>query len=152
MPECICCQANSNPTHINPAGPIHVGDFWIVEHAFPCSRLGWTILRLRRHCEALNQLSQAEFMELGNLQYEIVQSLHSLLDTEKEYISCFSEAERFKHIHFHVAPKMQHSKEDEVGIQSFRHLKPIPEAQLSSEEIGEFGRKMNEEMGKRRKK
>jgi diadenosine tetraphosphate (Ap4A) HIT family hydrolase len=67
--------------------------------------IGWTVLVLRRHAEALHDLTQDEFAELGELLRGLTPTLRRETGCLKEYVSCYAEAEGFSHIHVHVIPR-----------------------------------------------
>lgn len=146
MEICYCCLANSGEKPIFPGGAIANGKYWILEHAFPTSLLGWSVVRLKRHCERLHELAKDEFDELNEIQYKAIQALEKLLKTKKEYISCFSEKEGFKHIHFHIVPITENMGAEEIGLDSFKHLKPKENEALSEQTILEFCRTMRLEI------
>jgi diadenosine tetraphosphate (Ap4A) HIT family hydrolase len=102
---CRTCSSVSGENPISPAPPIFVGKYWSVEHAWPTSMVGWTVLVLRRHAEALHDLTQDEFAELGELLRSVTPTLRRETGCLKEYVSCYAEAEGFSHIHVHVVPR-----------------------------------------------
>ena len=73
-----------------------------MEHAYPVQRIGWMVIVLKRHAEALHDLTAEEFTELGQIQSRLTHVLFEELHCEKEYSICFGEAENFAHIHFHT--------------------------------------------------
>ena len=60
---------------------------------------------LKRHAEALHELSREEFAELAEIQYRLAQVMSGDPHVEKEYMVCFSEAPGFNHIHVHFVPR-----------------------------------------------
>ncbi len=65
--ECLSCRGLEGNPRISPGPPIHIGQHWQVEHAYPSQLVGWLVIVLRRHAIALHELSAAEFAELGPL-------------------------------------------------------------------------------------
>ncbi len=120
---CYSCKSISGEARISPGPIIYEGEYWIVDHAYPCALEGWLVLVLKRHAEALHELSQEEFSELGELQQRTVKALRELLRCEKEYIACFSEAEHFKHIHVHIIPRPRDLSPEQRGPGVFSFLK-----------------------------
>ncbi|MGO8946882.1 MAG: hypothetical protein ACLQUY_04295 [Ktedonobacterales bacterium] len=45
------------------------GTHWVVDHAYPTSHLGWLVIVLKRHVEALHELRKEEFVELAEIEY-----------------------------------------------------------------------------------
>lgn len=104
MRDCYSCLANSGERPISPGCRIYEGTHWYVEHAFPTKVIGWIVIVLKRHTEALHDLSVEEFEELGQIQFASAKALNKVLNTQKEYCACFAEADHFHHIHFHIVP------------------------------------------------
>jgi diadenosine tetraphosphate (Ap4A) HIT family hydrolase len=77
----------------------------VVEHAYPSSLLGWVVIVLRRHAEALHDLWRAEGEELGLLQWAMSRVLASETSCLKEYSVFFAEAPGFQHVHVHLIPR-----------------------------------------------
>ncbi len=90
---------------------------------------------LKRHAEALHELSQEEFIELAELQYKLTRLLFDELDCEKEYSICLAEAEHFHHIHFHSVPKPKDLPEEFKAIRIFAMLKIEEKDAVPSDEI-----------------
>ena len=85
--------------------------------------LGWLVLVLNRHTEALHDLTKEEWLEFSELHYSIVQLLHKEFETQKEYSCCFAELEGFAHIHFHVIPKDSNYNVEALGTKAFQYLR-----------------------------
>ena len=103
--ECWICKSNTAEKKISPGPTIFEGQYWLVEHAYPVKTMGWLVIVLKRHAEALHELTAEEFAELAQIQAKLTKALFEELHCEKEYISCYAEAEHFYHIHFHVFAK-----------------------------------------------
>ena len=144
--DCPVCESNRGIARISPGPVIYEGTHWIVEHAYPSSLLGWVVIVLRRHVEALRMISVAEAAELGALQRTVGVALHSLLGTEKEYSVCYGEAPRFSHLHFHMVPRAPDLAEPLRGGRVFHHLKSI-DPPVADDAVREFCRSMREAMG-----
>jgi diadenosine tetraphosphate (Ap4A) HIT family hydrolase len=136
--ECLPCKSNSGKQRISPGPTIFEGEYWLVEHAYPVKRVGWIVIVLKRHAEALHELSAAEFTELGRLQSQVIRFLFEELHCQKEYISCYGEAEGFPHIHFHVFAKPTDFPEELKGGKSFNLLKVSRENAIPPAEIISF--------------
>jgi diadenosine tetraphosphate (Ap4A) HIT family hydrolase len=121
--ECLTCKSNSGEQRISPGPTIYEGKYWMVEHAYPVKQVGWIVIVLKRHAEALHDLAAEEFAELGRLQVLVSRFLFEELHSQKEYISCYGEAEGFAHIHFHLFAKPADLPEELKGGKSFNLLK-----------------------------
>lgn len=103
--ECLTCLSNSGERRISPGPTIYEGTTWFLEHAYPTALKGWLVVVLKRHVEALHELTPEEFAELAAIQARVIPLLRALLDCEKEYVMCLAEGEGFQHIHVHLVPK-----------------------------------------------
>ncbi len=135
---CLTCKSNSGEQRISPGPTIYEGKYWLVEHAYPVKRVGWLVIVLKRHAEALHDLSLEEFAELGGLLALTTHFLSEELHNQKEYISCYGEAEGFPHIHFHVFAKPADLPEELKGGKSFSLLKVSREDAVPPAEIISF--------------
>ena len=136
--ECWSCRSNSGEKRISPGATVFDGAYWLVEHAYPVAVTGWLVIVLKRHVEALHELSSDEFVELAHIQAKLSRFLFEELGCEKEYISCYAEAEHFYHIHFHVFAKPKNLSNDLKGGKSFALIK-VPESEaVSPNEIISF--------------
>ena len=103
MTECVVCASNEGRQRISPGLVLHDGDHWLVEHAYPVSLLAWLVIVLKRHAEALDELTEEEARELGLLQRRVALALRDDSNCAKEYSTCFGEAPRIAHPHVVVA-------------------------------------------------
>ena len=103
--ECRTCLSLNGERRISPGPYIYQTTHWIVDHAYPTTQLGWLVILPKRHIEALHELTRAEFLELAELEYKIVQVMHMDSSIQKEYMMCFAEGEGFHHVHIHVVPR-----------------------------------------------
>ena len=136
--ECWTCKSNSGEKRISPGPTIFEGKYWFVEHAYPVKRIGWIVIVLKRHAEALHELNAEEFTELAQIQARLIHLLYEELHCEKEYISCYAEMEHFRHIHVHVFAKPHDLPEELKGGHSFAWLKVTSEEAVPPNEIIAF--------------
>jgi diadenosine tetraphosphate (Ap4A) HIT family hydrolase len=136
--ECWTCQSNSGEKRISPGPTIFEGKYWYVEHAYPVKTIGWLVIVLKRHAEALHELSTGEFTELAQIQDKLIHLLHAELHCEKEYVVCYAELEHFRHIHVHVFAKPHDLPQELRGGGSFALLKVSREEAVPPREIIEF--------------
>jgi diadenosine tetraphosphate (Ap4A) HIT family hydrolase len=136
--DCWTCLSNSGEKRISPGPAIFEGRYWLVEHAYPVQRTGWLVIVLKRHAEALHELSADEFVELGTLQSEATRILFEEMHCAKEYISCYAEMEHFQHIHFHVFARPADFPDEIKGGKSFALLKVTPEEAVAADVIAAF--------------
>jgi diadenosine tetraphosphate (Ap4A) HIT family hydrolase len=55
--ECLTCESNTGEKRISPGPTIYEGNYWLVEHAYPVKTIGWLVIVLKRHAEALHELT-----------------------------------------------------------------------------------------------
>jgi diadenosine tetraphosphate (Ap4A) HIT family hydrolase len=136
--ECWTCKSNSGEKRISPGPAIFEGKYWFVEHAYPVKVTGWLVIVLKRHAEALHELTAEEFTELGQIQARLIPLLYEELHCEKEYLSCYAELEHFRHIHVHVFARPPDLPDELKGGHSFALLKVPPEEAIQSDKIISF--------------
>ena len=136
--DCPVCLSNSGAERISPGAPIYEGEYWVVEHAYPSALLGWLVLVLKRHAEALHELTRAEGEELGVLQWAVSHALEAETDCEKEYSVFFAEMPRFSHVHFHIVPRATDLPAELRGGRVFAFLKAPPAEVIAPELVAQF--------------
>jgi diadenosine tetraphosphate (Ap4A) HIT family hydrolase len=136
--ECWTCKSNSGEKRISPGPTVFEGAYWLVEHAYPVKTIGWLVIVLKRHAEALHELTAEEFAELAQIQGKLIPLLHKELLSEKEYVSCYAEMDGFRHIHFHVFAKPAGFPDELKGGKSFALLKVTHEEAVPPNEIISF--------------
>jgi diadenosine tetraphosphate (Ap4A) HIT family hydrolase len=133
--ECYSCKSLSGENRISPGPLIFEGKYWVIEHAYPIGIVGWLVIVLKRHAEALHELTPEEFNELALLMNKTCKLLHDNLGSYKEYAACFAEAEHFNHIHFHIIPTDAEFPKDLKGSSSFKLLSVTKEESVSKEAV-----------------
>lgn len=111
--------------------------YWDIVHANDTSLLGWLVLVLRRHAEAIDELSEAEAAELGRLQRAVSVFLKADLGCTKTYIMQFAEHPQHPHVHFHVVPRMPELPAAQAGANIFSYLnvdndERVPESAMNA--------------------
>jgi len=84
--ECLTCLNLSGERRISPGPFIYEGTHWVVDHAYPTTHLGWLVVLPKRHIEALHELTKEEFLELAEIEYKLVQVMHTDSSVQKEYM------------------------------------------------------------------
>jgi diadenosine tetraphosphate (Ap4A) HIT family hydrolase len=137
-PTCYSCRSGAGEKRISPGRAIYDGRFWVVEHAYPTALKGWLVIVLKRHAEALHELTTDEFAELGELQGRIAKLLRQETGCQKEYSVCFAEMAGFYHIHFHIIPRAADLPDELKGGKIFAMLKPGENETVPPDEIRQF--------------
>jgi diadenosine tetraphosphate (Ap4A) HIT family hydrolase len=109
--------------------------YWDVVHSYNTSLPGWLVLILRRHAEAIAELTAAEAADLGLLLQRVSAVLHQITGCHKTYSIQFAEAPGHPHVHFHVVPVQADHPVERRGPAIFTYLgaataERVPEAQM----------------------
>jgi diadenosine tetraphosphate (Ap4A) HIT family hydrolase len=110
----------------------------VVEHAYPTSLLGWLVIVLKRHAEALHELSHEEGEELGLLQWAVSRALSAEIGCMKEYAVFFAEQPGFSHVHVHMVPRAADLDAALLGGRVFAHLTPRPSEVIDPSDVARF--------------
>jgi diadenosine tetraphosphate (Ap4A) HIT family hydrolase len=127
------CQACLRGSHVDTAPPReHVASdaHWRVAHAFDTTLPGWLVLLPRRHVTSIADLTGAEAATLGAWQVRLSRALHAVTGCAWTYVAQFAENEGFRHVHFHVVPRMPDQPGDRRGPAVFGHLGAAPGVRL----------------------
>lgn len=145
--ECYSCQANSGERRISPGPVIYEGAYWKLEHAYPTKLISWVVLVLKRHAEALHELSAAELIEMGELLGRTAKALRDETGCEKEYLACFAEADHFHHVHIHIVPRAVDLPLELQGPRIFELLNPASGEVATPEDITDFSERLRARLG-----
>ena len=143
MGNCLTCKLTAQ-RDIGKAplwDNIYRTPYWDVVHAYNSSLLGWLVLVLRRHVEAVDALTDAEAAELGLLVRDVSLALKEATGCVKTYVIQFAEAAQHPHVHVHVVARMADQPDAYRGPKIFGYL-GVPEGERVSESA------MNELAGK----
>jgi diadenosine tetraphosphate (Ap4A) HIT family hydrolase len=117
-----------------PWDSIYRTPFWDVVHAYDSALPGWTVLVLRRHVEAIADLTPEESVELGRLITTVSQALGEVTHCTKTYVMQFAEAAEHPHIHVHIVPRLADLPPERRGPRIFAYL-GVPEDERVPEEV-----------------
>ena len=88
-----------------PGGVILETDGWIVDHCIGPLPLGTLIVKPKRHCEHVGDLTAAEAVELGLLLRRVADCVRVLTGADQAYVCLWSHAGwEPVHVHFVVQP------------------------------------------------
>ena len=93
--------------------------FWDVVHNYETSLPGWLVLVVRRHLTSVDELTEAEAVELGSLLRRTSKALKEVVGCEKTYVIQFAEHPEHPHVHFHVVPRMADTPAERRGVGVF---------------------------------
>jgi diadenosine tetraphosphate (Ap4A) HIT family hydrolase len=106
--------------------------FWDVVHSFDTALPGWLVLVARRHIAAVDELTDAEAVELGLLIRHVSAALRAATGCQKTYVLQFAEAAEHPHVHFHIIPRMADQPAERRSTKIFGYL-GVPAAERVSE-------------------
>lgn len=119
MTDCRVCRSISGEARISSGPPIFDGRYWMLEHAYPTRLPGWLVIVLKRHVEALHELTADEFQELAAIQHRAARALRQVVGCAKEYIACFAEMDGFAHLHIHLATQSNKDKAMQSNLEEY---------------------------------
>ena len=141
-PECRVCELNAQAEDLPMWERLYLDAHWRVAHAWS-SLPGWLVIGLRRHAEALDQLTPEEAASLGALLQSASVALKQVVGCEKTYVILFAEQPLYRHLHLHVVPRMAWFTDDEKSTNVLRFLNvpeekqvPVSERERLAAEIG----------------
>ncbi len=117
---------------------IHRTPFWDVVHSYNTALPGWLVLVVRRHIEAVDELTDDEAAELGLLIKRVSAALRQATGCVKTYVMQFAEAEGHPHVHFHIVPRMADQPEDRKSTKIFGYLGVQQEDRVSEDLMNEI--------------
>jgi diadenosine tetraphosphate (Ap4A) HIT family hydrolase len=140
---CYSCSQQALGTKAPLRERIAVGQGWRIAHSFNSSLEGWLIVVPHRHVTSLDELSDAEAVELGQLLHKASTALRTVTGCEKTYVMQFSEAEGFHHLHFHLVPRPVGLSKDHLGPNIFHFLRQPATDWVSPERQDELAARLS---------
>jgi diadenosine tetraphosphate (Ap4A) HIT family hydrolase len=117
---------------------IHRTAYWDVVHSYNTALPGWLVLVVRRHIEAIDELTENEALELGALLRRVSMALKEITGCTKTYVIQFAEAAEHPHVHFHVVPRMADQPQERRSTKIFGFLGVPEEERVSEAEMNEI--------------
>jgi diadenosine tetraphosphate (Ap4A) HIT family hydrolase len=103
IPGCMSCDILAGK-RTPPGGVIYEDDYWHVDSVVsPVLWRGFLIVKLKRHCEHLAELTPPEAAALGPVVRTTCRALSQVLKPAKVYVCSFGDG--VKHIHLWVLPR-----------------------------------------------
>ena len=112
--------------------------FWDIVHSYNTALPGWLVLVVRRHVEAIDELTEDEAVELGRLVRRVSIALREVTGCLKTYVIQFAEQADHPHVHFHIVPRMEDQPADRRGPQVFGYLGVLDEDRVTEERMIEL--------------
>ncbi len=115
---------------------------WDLAHSYNTALPGWMVLVLRRHIEALDELTAVEAAELGDLIRRVSIALKTVTGCAKTYVVQFAEAAEHPHVHFHIIPRMADQPDAWRGARIFKALNVDEDARVGEAAMNAIAREM----------
>ncbi len=133
MAECeTCALVSRRDSGLAPVwDSIYRTPYWDVVHAYPTSLRGWLVIVCRRHIAAIDELTEAEAVELGSLIRQTSVALKQHTGCLKTYVMQFAEAPTHQHVHFHIVPRMADQPPERKSVGIFGYLGVSPTEALA---------------------
>ena len=103
IPGCMSCDVLAG-RRSEPGGVIYEDAYWHVGSMVrPVFWPGFLVVKLKRHCEQLSELTPEEAAALGPVLQRTCQAVARVLAPAKVYVCSFGDG--VKHIHFWILPR-----------------------------------------------
>jgi diadenosine tetraphosphate (Ap4A) HIT family hydrolase len=99
------------------------GRWFISHHTGPFTDPGELILKTRRHCESLSELTREEAQALGLLLRSAALALEQVTGAERIYAVSFNE--RIRHVHFLLLPRTRSMPRGHVISDLYRRVRNL---------------------------
>ena len=123
---------------------IYRSQFWDVVHSYNTALPGWLCLVARRHIAALDEITEDEAVELGQLIRRVSVALKEATGCTKTYVVQFAEAPGHMHVHVHVIPRKLDLPADRRGPDIFKYLGVPVEERLSETTMNEIATRIRD--------
>jgi diadenosine tetraphosphate (Ap4A) HIT family hydrolase len=131
---------------VPPWDSIFQTPYWDVVHSYDTALPGWLVLVLRRHAAAVDELTEAEAAELGQLIRRTSVALKVATGCTKTYVMQFADNPEHPHVHFHIVPRMADQPKERNGIHVFGYLGVGKEERVNEKMMNEIALKLLEEL------
>jgi diadenosine tetraphosphate (Ap4A) HIT family hydrolase len=122
-PRCSACAEISGEISA-PGGIVFDNGLWFVSHHTGAyTDPGELIVKTRRHCESLAELTREEAESLGPLLRVAIQALERVVVAERIYAVSFNE--RIRHVHFLLLPRTKDMPRGHVISDLYRRARNL---------------------------
>jgi diadenosine tetraphosphate (Ap4A) HIT family hydrolase len=125
---------------------IYRTQYWDVAHCYGTALPGWLVLIVHRHVASIDELTEEEAGELGQLLRSTSVALKDVTGCAKTYVLQFAEHPEHPHVHFHVIPRMADLPEDHKSTNIFNYFNGPINEQVSEEEMNGIAKKVKEKL------
>ena len=122
-PGCSAC-AEVGGAVVAPGGVLLDNGLWFVSHhTGPFTDPGELIVKTRRHCESLSELTPDEAEALGPVLRSAIHALERVVTAERIYAVSFNE--RIRHVHFLLLPRTSGMPRGHVISDVYRRVRNL---------------------------
>lgn len=122
-PRCSACAEIAGELSA-PGGVVHDDGLWFVSHhTGPYTDPGELIVKPRRHCESLSELTREEAAALGPVLRSAIAALERAVVAERIYAVSFNE--RIRHVHFLLLPRTRDMPRGHVISDLYRRARNL---------------------------
>ena len=147
--RCLSCDIVTGK-QVEPGGVIYENTYWHVGSAVgPAVWRGFLVIKLKRHCEHLAELTPEEAAVLGPVLRTTCLALTEVLRTAKVYVYSFGDG--VKHVHFWALPRPPEMRPGMHQVLfnldmrlTLTRLLGIKKWMISDEEVGHTADKLRE--------
>ena len=125
---------------------IYRASLWDVVHSYDTALPGWLVLVARRHIVSLDELTEPEAIELGQLIRRVSLALKEVTGCLKTYVVQFAEKAEHPHVHVHVIPRMADLPDNRRGTLIFEYLGVPEEKRVSQAMMNAIAAKVRERL------
>lgn len=114
MNECVICRTLHGETP-PLGGVVYASPHWVFYlRAQPLLVAGQGFMVLKRHCEDMADLSDAEAQDLGLMMRRVTHALNQTIAPARVHMAVY--AEETRHIHLHVTPRMTYHPKGNIRL------------------------------------
>ena len=122
-PRCSACAEIAGEVSA-PGGVLHDDGLWFVSHHTGAQTdPGELIVKTRRHCESLAELTSEEAAALGPVLRSAIRALERVIVAERIYAVSFNE--RIRHVHFLLLPRTRDMPRGHVISDLYRRARNL---------------------------
>ena len=122
-PRCPACAEIAGEISA-PGGIVYQDSAWFVSHHTGAyTDPGELIVKTRRHCESLGEVTRGEWESLGPVLRSAVRAMDGVVTAERIYIVSFNE--RLRHIHFLLLPRTRDMPAGHVISDLYRRVRNL---------------------------
>ncbi len=126
--NCPLCHELKNP---HQGRLLHKSShFSVIHKPSPSAVVGWILILPNRHIEDLSDFTDEERADLFHLQFKVSDALKIFSSAERIYWAVF--AEKVRHIHFHLIPRLADTPDEFRGPKVFQSTHAVKDEMIDN--------------------